>query len=171
MTLQEYMNLRLRLGAEEFASSIIAEMIKSDKNSPEKEVMRQGSGYYNFKHDILNRKITYYTGKQKKEDHTRTNHKLVHPFHRRLVNEKVDYFLGTPMTWASEDEAALGVVSDVLGEDIQDKFTKAVVGASNEGVNWLHPYRDEQGELLWTVIPAFSVFRFGRPVTRRCCWP
>jgi SPP1 family phage portal protein len=61
--------------------------------------------YYSGKHDILNRTM---------EDRTKPNNKIAHPFGTYITNTVNGYFMGTPVSYTSDDETLMATVQDVL---------------------------------------------------------
>ena len=158
MNLQDIINLRIKLDAEAFDSRVLKHLIDTDKMSIEKKEMKEGVDYYFNKQKIQSRKITYYDGVKEVEDKTKTNNKLSHPFHRNLVDQKVDKILGDELTYTAEDaEEHLGALDELLGDRKHVKLKKLSKSSSNKGLEWVHVMRDTKGDFYWPIVPAEQI--------------
>jgi SPP1 family phage portal protein len=136
-------------------SAIIQDMINSDIISRKKKEMLAGVKYYIGDHDILDRIPTYVDKYGKRvPDPAKTNIKLPHPFHRNMVKDKVGYILANPVSFSSDDDKLAAFIVKALGHKLDDVMNEWVKGASNKGVEWLHPYISGQGKFCYLVIPA-----------------
>lgn len=134
---------------------IIQELIENHDTSE----MKKGVRYYNNENDILNRKRHYYKDGQKVEDTEglKPNNRIPHNWHRLLVDQKVSYLVGKPVTFTAEPLEFHEKLNEILCEDFDDVLTELVKGAANKGVEWLHPYIDEEGNFDYVRIPAEQV--------------
>jgi len=150
--------------------TIIKELI--DENDI--TAMQDGVNYFSNKNDILKRKIYYWKDGDKVEDETSPNNRMPNNFHKILVRQKMGYLAGKPTTFSDkeseEDEKGninspnkefVTVINDTLNEDWDDTINELIKGASNKGVEWLHPYIEEveqgMGGFQYTVIDAREV--------------
>ena len=63
-----------------------------DSSSERKRQASVGQRYYEGKHDIMNYRLYYYDADGEiKEDETRSNIKISHPFFTELVDQEVQY--------------------------------------------------------------------------------
>lgn len=155
-TLQDMANLRLKIKGDQQISKIIKHLITTNEMSDEVKAMREGVDYYGAKHKIKDRKIQYYSGGKLVADDSATNNKLIHPFHRNLVDQKIDKVLGDPITFTSKKTKQVEVTLELLGDESKahKKIRKLGRNSSNKGKEWCHPYRDPKGEFKWAVVPA-----------------
>lgn len=133
----------------------LTETIKEliDKHSTTE--MRLGVDYYFNKSAIKHRKKYYYDDSgQKVIDTEGINNKIPHAWHKLLVDQKVAYLVGQPITISSEDKVLASKVADTLGEDLEDTLPELVKNSSNKGREWLHPYINEDGNFEYVIIPA-----------------
>lgn len=115
-------------------------------------------------------------GVVKKQPNKANNH-IVHAYHRRQVIEKVSYLLKNPMTITYDDPLPLNedinpdeakamqrernerndklitMFKNVLGEDFDDMMVDWATGASNKGVEVIHPYF-EDGEFKYCILDS-----------------
>ena len=129
-------------------SEVIRHIIAEDAGAEEKQAMVTGELYYRGRHDILNRK---------KKEGMSANNRVLHVFHRLMVDQKAAYIVGQPMTWTTGKENADTVISEYLGQGWDRMLKSLVIHASNKGVEWLHPYWTPTGEFRYTRIPAEQV--------------
>jgi len=117
---------------------------------------QEGVDYYFKKNDIMKRNIYAYDAEGNKHiDMDATNNKAASGWHKLLVDQKVSYLTGEPVTLNSEDDDdATDSINEVLGHKFNDMLPTLVKNASNKGVEWLHPYVDEQGNFDYIIIPA-----------------
>lgn len=150
-TEQEQINAIIEGSSPKF-SQILKELIESHDNSK----MVEGVNYYFNQSDIKSRKQYYYVDGVKTEDPTKPNNKIPHGFHKLLVDQKTAYLVGKPITFTSDGNEA-EIVTETLTEDFDDVMNELVKNASNKGVEYLHPYIDEEGNFDTVIIPAEQI--------------
>jgi SPP1 family phage portal protein len=158
-------------------SAQIDDLIETDKISPIKLAMSQGVNYYKGKHDYLTHKNTYFVDGNEIEDKIKANNKIVHLFHKILVNQKAAYIAGNPIVVSltvedvkdennptpqedkaiSESKEFQTVLLEELGEKFNDMITDLLTGSSNKGLEWLHFYINKEGELNYVITPAEQI--------------
>lgn len=118
--------------------------------------MLEGVKYYKNENDIVKRQIYTYTDGNKVVDTDATNQKVVSGFHKILVDQKTAYLVGEPMNFGSRSDntAQLDLLEKLIGELWEDTIPSLVKGASNKGLEWLHPFVDEDGEFDYMIVPA-----------------
>lgn len=129
--------------------------------------MREGTRYYESENDILNRKQYAIIDGKKVIDHDKPNNKIPHGYHKLLVDQKVSYLVGRPINFSSDDETLLEHINEVMGEKWDDIANELVKEASNKGVEWLHPFIDEDGTFDYIIIPAEQVIPIYKDQKRR----
>ena len=133
---------------------IIHDLIKDHKT----EHMVEGVEYYHNENDILDRKITFYDENGKEQvDLDAINHQVPHNYHKLLVDQKVSYLLGKPLTVSAEPDKFRGLINEYLDEGFDDKIKEIGKNCSNKGVEYLHPYINEQGDFKFVILPAEQV--------------
>lgn len=134
----------------------ITEMLKEQIELHNAKIpqIRQGVDYYFNKGEITKRKIEVFDENgNKTEDKDATNNKVPSGWHKLLVDQKVSYLVGDPITLSSKSEKDITPIQDVLGEEFEDVLPELVKNASNKGKEWLHPYIDENGNFNYMIIP------------------
>ena len=152
-TLQDIINMKLVIGAKDQESKLLKQVIDEFLNSDEYQDMQDGHNYYLCKHDILDEdfRIYYDKNRQQKTDLNKANNKIVHAAHRRMVIEKSSCLLNNDVSITHESDTAKAEdLQKFLGRNWQQMLFNASTGASNKGIEWIHPYLD--GEDLKFMI-------------------
>ena len=174
ITAQELFNARVSAEGGLSIDSILRDLIPEDERSPEKTMMREGERYYAGEHEILQHdfreSLVYGEGAQPElmRNENNSNFQLVHNFHAHHVDQKVAYCFGKPFTVSVEgsaNSAELKAYEKKLSwittdEEFRDMVIDLAIGASNKGVDWLHPYYDAEGKLQFAVVPGAEVRAF-----------
>ena len=123
--------------------------------------MKQGIDYYRSQNtEIMNRKHYIYAENDegepvKMEDPYKANNKLPSGFFKLLVDQKINYLLGNPLTFdVDPDDEEL---EDTLPGTFQKKLKKAGKEASKKAVGWLQAYIDQEGEFGIKQIPSEQI--------------
>lgn len=137
-------------------SEILKDLITKDMNSPEKKRMEEGEAYFKVDNDILNEDFTLFKDEygttQSQED--KANNRIAHGFHRRQVIEKQGYLLRQEPTITHDDDietkdekgnpikkiSNVDAIKEVLGQDFNELLQDWVEGASNKGIEAIHPH-------------------------------
>lgn len=180
MYLYDYDLIKQKLTAEgKLNRSEILKMILSDASLDSKRrFMSVGERYYLGRHDILCHDFqstkVYDTAPDpenpdKSIDVTtnvinRNNSNLhnVHPFHRLMVDQKAAYIAGKPpaITVDGDNEFETAISERTSDPKFSDMILEWVIGASNKGIEWVHVYYDENGELNYCIVPANEIIAF-----------
>lgn len=118
--------------------------------------MVEGVRYYNGESKITERTIFKYVDDVKIVDDDATNKKVVSGFHKILVDQKTAYLVGEPMVFGSrtDNHKQLELLTEIIGERWEDTIPELIKGASNKGLEWLHPFVNEDGDFDYMVIPS-----------------
>lgn len=132
---------------------IIKEYI--DRFNP--SIYQEGVDYYFKKNEIVNRNIYKYENDgQKVIDEEATNNKMASGWHKLLVDQKVGYLTGNPVTFnsKSDDDSTVESINEVLGDQFNDVLPELAKCAANKGREWLHPFIDGNGEFDYMIVHA-----------------
>jgi SPP1 family phage portal protein len=134
----------------------ITEIIKEYIDNHDTSSMDEGVKYYFNETDITKRQIYTYVNDKKIVDADATNNKLPAGWHKTLVDQKVSYLAGKPVTIKSkkDNDPVLERINEILGDDFDDTLPELVKHASNKGIEWLHVYVDEEGNFDYMIVPA-----------------
>lgn len=140
--------------------------INEFKQSKLYKEMAKSRDYYDSKNDILEKK-RYYIDRQgtKREDQHLSNNKLIHPYFKKLVNQKVNYLLAKEFTLqVDEKDEQSTAFRDACSKYFDKSFMRKlrVVGkqAVINGIAWIQVYYDEKGKLNFKRIPSEEVIPF-----------
>ncbi|HHX0160803.1 TPA: phage portal protein [Staphylococcus aureus] len=111
-----------------------------------------GQKYYDKDNDI-----NYQVYKQDLHgniDYTKPDWRITTNFHQNLVDQKVSYVAGKPVTYAHDNNKVLDAIHQVLDTRWDNKLIDILTAASNKGIDWLQVYINEDGELKLFRVPA-----------------
>lgn len=137
--------------------NIIKEMV--DDYRKDIGELSTGERYYLGENDIESRNIYTYQDGVRIIDIDAKNNKIPSGYHKLLVDQKVAYLAGKPVTVGSksEDEELLEGITELLTDEFEDTIPELIKSASNKGREWLHPYITEEGLFDYIRIPAQEV--------------
>ena len=156
LTQTDIANARVNKGRILTDTELLVDLIKKDRDSQIKINMRDGVKYYEGDHDILRHSFQkYWVNGEEYEDNNKSNNRLVHTLHKLMVDQKAGYIAKNPVTMVvSNDEDA---IVEQMGTTFHDKLNDWIVGASNMGVDYVHPYYNEKGDFKTTIISAIEL--------------
>ena len=142
---------------------ILSEEVDGFLNSQKRKDMLTGERYYRGQQDILKRKKTVIgSGGAVEECKNLLNSRVVDNQYARVVDQKVSYLLGKPLTFVTEQNVFASEISHFFGADFHRKLRMVGEDALNCGIGWLHPYYNTQGKLKirriapWEMIPIWK---------------
>ena len=142
---------------------IIRQEVQDWLMSDERRWMLTGQRYYVGDHDILRRKRTAIgEDGQLIEVTNLANNKLVHAFVRKLVDQKIGYLLGKPLSIQTENEQYLDLLNEIFDKSFLRLLKNLGKEAVNKGKAWLHVYYDEDGQLSFKKIPSEEIIPLWR---------
>jgi SPP1 family phage portal protein len=155
-------NTLLKIGSDakmtdfEFIENEIAKW----KVSRTRRRMIEGERYYNGEHDILFRKRTA-IGRDGEltEIKNLPNNKIIDNQYMKMVEQKVNYLLGRPLTFDVKNEEYETELENILGSAFHKTLKILLENALNCGVAWLYMYYDN-GELKFKCLKPFEVLPF-----------
>lgn len=142
--------------------NFLVQCIKEYRDSEVYNTMQVGKNYFFNQNDIVHREKFYIDrkGVPVKTD-LLSNHKLAHPFMRKLVNQKVNYLLSKDFTIRGDEEYI-----KELKQYFNDRFRLTLINTGKEavrcGVAWVQVYYDENGKLKFKHIPSEEIIPFWR---------
>lgn len=137
---------------------VIFEEVKEWETSPLRQLMLIGQRYYNGENDILQRKrMVIGEGGEQIEAKNLANNKLVHNFVRKLVDQKVGYLLGLPLTVRANNQTYQKLLNEIFNKSFLRTLKNIGKEAINKGKAWLHVYYDENGQLSFRKIPSEEI--------------
>lgn len=131
------------------------------KNSAARKAMITGEKYYVGTHDILDRKREV-LGEDGNliEVENLPNNKIVDNQYAKMVDQKVNYLLGKPLTVKAEDEDYSKKLNEVFNKAFYRKLKNISEDSLNGGIGWLYPYYNDQGELSFKRFKPYEILPF-----------
>lgn len=141
--------------------SFLYACITEFENSEELAMMRKAQKYYKNDNDIIERKRYYIDRRGIKQEATNlSNARLPHPFLKKLTNQKVNYLLGRELTIQCDNDK----FGEELGKYIDRSFLRILKNTGKHailnGIAWIQPYYDREGNLKFKRIPSEEVIPF-----------
>lgn len=137
----------------------IQTLINNDETSDRKRLARMGSRYYEGLHDIRNYRLFYYDAEgELKEDKTRSNIKISHPFFTELVDQQVQYMLSGGGGYAKSDDAELQAeLDEYFGDDFTAELYDALTDCVSKGFGYMYAYKGEDDRLRFQYADSVGV--------------
>jgi SPP1 family phage portal protein len=139
----------------------LAREINKFKNSDKRKLMITGEKYYQNEHDILNRKRTIIgEGGVLQEVTNLPNNKIIDNQYGKIVDQKVNYLLGQPLTFDSENKKYSELLQKIFDKRFHRTFKNLGQDVLNHGIAWLYPYYNEHGELSFKKFEGYEILPF-----------
>ncbi len=127
-------------------------------NSQRRYEMLTGERYYRGIHDILFRKREIIgSGGRKEEVENLPNNKRIDNQYEKLVDQKINYLLGKPITFHTENEEYQKYLSQIFNSDFFRVMKKLGEDSINNGIAWLYPHYDSNGDFLFRVFEPTEI--------------
>lgn len=163
ITETEKINKIIEINAKKALSNkeFLAREIEKWKSSPKRKLMITGEKYYHGEHDILKKERTVIgeNGELVKVNNL-PNNKIVNNQYAKMVDQKVNYLLGQPLTFDIENENYAKLLKEIFNKRFQRMFKNLGQDVLNHGIAWLYPYYDEFGNLQFKRIPGYEILPF-----------
>ncbi len=128
--------------------------------SPERQMQIDGDRYYEGKHDILKKRRTILgEDGEMVEIKYLPNNKIIDNQYGKIADQKVNYLLGQPITFSSDDEKYVEQLQTVFNKRFHRTIKRVGAGAINSGIAWLYVYI-ENDKLQFKMFPAYEVLPF-----------
>ncbi|WP_222122589.1 phage portal protein [Bacillus sp. FJAT-22090] len=129
---------------------LLEKEIEKFKTSDKRKWMIEGERYYEGEQDILShkRKVIGNGGRLVIAENLPNNQRLDNQY-AKLVDQKVNYQLGKPLTLETEDETYLKLLQRIFNKRFHRTLRNLGLDALNGGIAWLYPYYNEQGEFTF----------------------
>ncbi len=119
------------------------------KASKRRKDMFTGEMYYNGNHDILKkRRMVIGEGGSLEEVKNLPNNHIVDNQYKKMVDQKCNYLLGQPITYQGDNTAYLDALKTIFNMRFNRLMKNTGKDALNEGIAWLFPCYDENGEFV-----------------------
>lgn len=139
----------------------IRALIENDENSEKKIFARLGERYYEAEHDIRDYRLFYFDAEgELKEDKTKSNIKISHPYFTELVDQIVQFLLSNQDAFVKSDNSELQEWLDLYFND-NDKFRaelcEIVRGSRAKGFEYAYAYKNEEGRIDFECADGLGV--------------
>lgn len=122
------------------------------------EWMNIGERYYRVKNDILDRSRTAIDDSGKKVPvENLADNRLANAFLRKLVDQKVGYLLGKPMSIQTNNKEYAAALENIFKPSLHRQLASTGKEAINKGIAWWHPYYNDQGELVFKLMTSQEI--------------
>lgn len=139
----------------------IKRFIESDTQSIQKRFARTGMRYYEGEHDILAYRIFFIDSDGKlREDKTKSNIKISHPFFRLLVDQQAQYMLSGHGGFIRSDIPELQTELDAYfneNESFLAELNGLITGAVTKGWEYMYAYKSENGRTAFQTADSIGV--------------
>lgn len=141
--------------------SFLGREIAKFKQSQKRKEMIDGERYYLGGHDILRRqrKVIGANGILTPVQNL-PNNRIVDNQYAKLVDQKVNYFLGKPLTIDTKNERYHSLLKEIFHNKFLRVLKNVCEDCFNNGIGWLHPYYDEKGVLCFKRFKPSEIIPF-----------
>ncbi len=156
-------NKLIALGAQNKLTDkeLLEREINKWKTSTKRKLMITGEKYYQNEHDILKRKRTVIgEGGLLAEVENLPNNKIIDNQYGKMVDQKVNYLLGKPLTFDTENDQYKKALTKLFNKKFLRTLKNIGEDSLNGGIAWIHPYYDEQGELCFKKFEPYEILPF-----------
>lgn len=151
----------------------IKSFIDRDTNSTKKRLARIGLRYYEGNHDIKDYKLFFIDADGKlKEDKTKSNIKISHPFFRLLVDQQAQYMLSGHGGFVKSDDPKLQTELDAYfneNESFVAELSALITGAVSAGFAYMYAYKDESDRTAFQYADGIGVVEVREKETEDKC--
>lgn len=141
--------------------SEIKTFIDKDAASMKKRRAMEGRRYYEADHDIKDYRIFFIDADGKlREDTTKSNIKISHPFFRLLVDQQAQYMLSGKGSFVKSDIPELQTELDAYfneNESFAAELSELLSGAVSKGFEYMYAYKDESDRTAFQTADSIGV--------------
>ena len=139
----------------------ISRLIQEDATTDKKRFARTGERYYEADHDIRRYQLYYYDADGNlKQDTTRANIKIPHPFFTELVDQEVQYMLSGDEGFVRSDDPELQNFLDEYfneNEDFMAELYDVLTGCVSKGFEYMYAYKGEDDRVKFECADSIGV--------------
>ena len=141
--------------------SEIKTFIDKDASSTKKRRAMEGRRYYEADHDIKDYRIFFIDADGNlREDTTKSNIKISHPFFRLLVDQQTQYILSGHGGFVKSDIPELQTELDAYfneNESFAAELYELLVGCISKGFEYMYAYKDESDRTAFQTADSIGV--------------
>ena len=139
----------------------IKTLIDNDKASEKKKAAKVGQRYYEAEHDIRQYRVFFVDADGNlKEDKTKSNIKISHPFFTELTDQIVQYILSGEDAIIRSDIPELQTELDAYFNDNEDfaaELNDVLTGAVAKGFENMYAYKNAEGKTAFQCADSLGV--------------
>ena len=136
----------------------IKRFIDYDKTSERKRLAELGDNYYNGLHDIRHYKLYYYDADgELREDKTRANIKISHPFFTELVDQCVQYMFSGERYIKSDIPELQTELDSYFDSAFTTELIDTGVDSKSKGFGYMYAYKADGGKTKFLHAEAMGV--------------
>lgn len=129
-----------------------------DSSSERKRQASVGQRYYEGKHDIMNYRLYYYDADGEiKEDETRSNIKISHPFFTELVDQEVQYMFNGNTYVKSDIPELQEELDKVFNDYFTSELTDVLTDTVTKGFGYMYCYKDKDDNFRFECADSMGV--------------
>jgi len=151
----------------------IKNFIDCDIVSEKKQRAKVGQRYYDAEHDIRDYRVFFFNADgQLKEDKTKSNIKISHPFFTELTDQLVQYMLSGEDGFIRSDDPALQTELDAYfndNEDFVSELYEVMTGAISKGFEYMYAYKNAEGKTAFQCADSIGVIEVREKETDDGC--
>ena len=142
-------------------TSEIKTFMENDRVSVKKQNARTGLRYYESDHDIKDYRVFFIDADgQLKEDKTKSNIKISHPFFTELVDQEVQYMLSGKDGFVRSDNPDLQEQLDSYfndNEDFMSELYEVITGCVAKGFEYAYAYKNKDEKTSFLCADSLGV--------------
>lgn len=165
----EHLNVIIADGAKSLLSDIrvLEKEIQKFKKSAKLKWIKTGIDYYDGEHDIIKRerKVIGKGGRLERVENL-PNNKVLDNQYAKLVDQKVNYQLGKPLTIETENKTYLKLLQQIFNKRFHRTLKNLGEDALNGGISYLYPHYNEAGEFQFRHFKSYEILPFWKDVDR-----
>lgn len=139
----------------------ISQFMLEDASSEKKRLARQGSKYYEGRHDILDYRLFYFDADGNlQEDKSRSNIKIPHAFFTEIVDQQVQYMLSGEGYFIKSDIPELQTQLDAYfneNEDFTAELYDVLTDCVSKGYAYMYAYKTKEGKTAFQCADSLGV--------------
>lgn len=139
----------------------IKTFMDSDAASTKKQLARIGLRYYEGEHDIRQYQLFFVDADGNiREDKSRSNIKISHPFFTELVDQEVQYMLSGKDGFAKSDIPELQELLDDYfndNENFTSELYEVLTGTISKGFEYMYAYKNAEGKICFQCADSIGV--------------
>lgn len=151
----------------------IKRFIDNDRASSKKKAAQVGLRYYEGEHDIRDSRIFFVDANgQVKEDKTKSNIKISHPFFTEQVDQTVQYILSGTDGFVKSDNPELQAELDAYfndNEDFMAELYEVITGTIAKGFEYAYAYKNAEDRIAFQCADSIGVVEVRAKETQDNC--